>query len=47
MEEKLEYQYNNIQKLEKKIYEAEIELMNLNSAFILQKEQSYKKDLKI
>lgn len=46
-EEKLEYQYHSTEVVEKKAHELEIEIMNLNAAIMLEKESSYKKDLKV
>lgn len=45
-EEKLEFQYHSTEVVEKKVHELEVELMNMNSVVMLEKESSYKKDLK-
>ena len=45
-EEKLEFQYHSTEIVEKKVHELEVENMNLNAVVMLEKESSYKKDLR-
>jgi hypothetical protein len=46
-EEKLEYQYHNTEVVEKRAHELEMDIMNLNAAIMLEKESSYKKEVRL
>ena len=47
LEDKLEFQYNKTEYAEKSLHEMEMEMMNINSILIQEKETTYKKEMRI